>query len=164
MDSQNDDSLKSRPPALEDLLELCRQLNHKKVKYIIIGGIAVIQHGFIRATEDINLLIDDSKKNKKKIREALLYLPDQSIKEVNPGDIQNYGVVRVADEIIIDLMKSACGITFKEASQSITVVEIRGVKIPFASLELLLKLKQSQREKDVIDRTFIEEKLKLIFK
>ncbi len=164
MDAQNSSSLESRPPTLDDLLELCRQLNKKKVKYIVIGGMAIIQHGFVRATEDIDLLIDITEENHQLLREALLYLPDKAIKEIKPGDIKNYNVIRIADEIVIDLMKSACGIFYKEASKSIIIVKIRGVKIPFASLELLWKLKQSPRGKDAIDRVFIKEKLKKIVK
>ena len=54
-----------------------------------------------------------------------------------------YKVVRVADEVVVDLMGSACGIDFKSAQNQIEVHEIDGVKIPFASAELMLKAKQT---------------------
>lgn len=69
MDKKNDESLESRPPALEDLLELCRNLNRNNVAYIVIGGMAVIQHGFVRATEDIDLLVDTSGNNEKRLKQ-----------------------------------------------------------------------------------------------
>ena len=159
MGKKDNNSLESRPPTLNDLLKLCKNLNKNNVKYIVIGGMAIIHHGFVRATEDIDLLVEPSKENEKLLHQALLYLPDKAIKEINPGDFQNYQVIRVADEIVIDLMNSACGMTYKEASNSITMVEIKGVKIPFANLDLLWKLKQSPREKDALDRTFLKEKL-----
>ena len=121
---------------------------------------AVIQHGFVRATEDIDLLVDTSPENEDKIRESLLFLPDKAIKELRKGDIENYTVVRIADEIVIDLMESACGINYNEAINSILNVEIKGVQIPFASVELLWKMKQSYREKDKLDRLFLSEKMK----
>ena len=160
MDKKNDESLESRPPTLEDLLELCKNLNQNNVAYIVIGGMAVIQHGFVRATEDIDLLVDASENNEKRLRKALLYLPDKAVNELRDNDIENYTVVRVADEIVIDLMKSAGGIEYKEASKSILHVEISGVTIPFASIELLLQMKQTLREKDSIDRMFLIEKIK----
>ncbi|MDB6124908.1 MAG: hypothetical protein JWQ71_3901 [Pedosphaera sp.] len=49
MVDQNDgSSLQPRPPKLTDLLHLCRELNAAGAKYIVIGGMAVIQHGFTR--------------------------------------------------------------------------------------------------------------------
>lgn len=159
MGTSDESPLESRPPTLEDLLELCRQLNAKDVSYVVVGGMAVIQHGFVRATEDIDLLLDSSPENEKKLKEALLYLPDQAIKEVALGDLEKYVVIRLADEIVIDLMKSACGVDYEEAKKDIVVVEIEGVPIPFAKLELLKKLKQGVREKDKLDLIFIQGQL-----
>ncbi|MCB1214590.1 MAG: nucleotidyltransferase, partial [Deltaproteobacteria bacterium] len=87
MGTSDESPLESRPPTLEDLVELCRQLNDKGVHYIVVGGMAVIQHGFVRATEDIDLLLEATPENEKKLKEALLYLPDQAIKEVEIGDL-----------------------------------------------------------------------------
>ncbi len=69
-------------------------------------------------------------------------------------------VVRVADEIVVDLMKLACGINYEEASKSILPVKIQDTIIPFASPELLLRLKNTIREKDKIDRLFLEQLLR----
>ena len=54
-----------------------------------------------------------------------------------------YKVVRVADEMVVDLMGGACGINFKSAENHIEWHELEGVKIPFASAELMLKTKQT---------------------
>ena len=156
---KDDHSLESRPPSLDDLLELCKQLNSFHVKYIIIGGMAMIHHGFIRTTEDIDLLIESSPENEERIMKALLYLPDKAIRDVKVGEINKYSVIRIADEIVIDLMTSACGITYQEASNSISMSEFNGINIPFSSLDLLWKLKQTMREKDKLDQEFLKDKL-----
>ena len=52
------DRLYSRAPELEDLLGLCRTLNREGVRYLLIGGFAVILHGFVRTTKDVDLLVD----------------------------------------------------------------------------------------------------------
>jgi len=160
MDQENKGPLEARPPTLADFLHLCRQLNEKKVKYIVVGGMAMIQHGFVRATEDIDLLVEASRDNEMRIKDALLYLPDKAVSDLNDGDIDSYSVVRIADEIVIDLMKSACNIEYQEASKSIVPVDIEGVVIPFASIDLLWKMKQTVREKDKLDRSFLAEKIK----
>lgn len=151
------DEAESRPPTPEDLIELCRHLNQEEVKYIVLGGMAIIHHGFTRATADIDLLLAVSEENDRRLRKALSYLPDQAILQVEPGDIDRYTVVRVADEIVVDLMKSACGITFEEAEGRTTVADVGGVRIPFASPELLIETKKTVREKDKIDCMFLEQ-------
>ncbi len=150
----------SRPPTVEDLVKLCRSLNSAGAKYIVIGGMAVIQAGFVRATADIDLLVDAAPVNQEKIRAALMELPDQSVRDMHPDDLDNYMVVKVADEIVVDLMKLACGINYEEASKSILSVKIRDTIIPFASPELLLRLKNTVREKDKMDRIFLEQLLR----
>ena len=161
MDYESSDrTLEPRPPGLEDLVELCRSLNEKKVKYIVVGGMAIINAGFTHATVDIDLLIDSSSDNVKRVKEALLYLPDKAVKDVELTDVENYTVVKVADEIVIDLMKSACGITYEDCIGSINKIKIRDVEIPFPNTELLYKMKQTLREKDKQDILFLEEKLK----
>jgi hypothetical protein len=155
VDSEAGGERQSRPPTLEDLLHLCRELNDAGARYIVIGGMAIIHLGFTRATEDIDLLIDPSPENKLKIRKALMALPDQAVREMTDTDLDEYQVVRVADEIVVDLMKSACGISYPEASSGIEWTSIEGVPIPFASAALLWKLKQAPHAKDEIDRSFL---------
>lgn len=150
----------SRPPTLNDLVNLCRRLNEAGADYLIIGGMAMVQQGFVRATEDIDLLIDALPENQDKVRQALMKLPDGAIKEMKPTDLDTYMVVRVADEIVVDIMKSAGGIEFKEAYKDIEWRAIQGVKIPFASSQLLWRMKQTVREKDSLDCLFLKEKLK----
>jgi hypothetical protein len=151
--------LESRPPVLDDLTHLCSELNARGARYIVVGGMAVIQAGFVRATEDIDLLIAGDEDNVALVREALRTLPDDAARDLGLGDPQRYTVVRIADEIVVDLLTHACGIDFGSASRSVDVVEIAGVAIPFASPELLLRMKQTVRDKDRLDRAFLEQLL-----
>ena len=74
----------------------------------------------------------------------------------NEDDLSQWLVVRVNDEITVDLMTEACGISFEAAAGGIETVVIDGVPIPFAGADLMLKMKQGAREKDGIDRKFLE--------
>lgn len=160
VDTNDGEAAESRPPSLTDLLELCRNLNNAGANYIVIGGMAMVQAGFVRATEVIDLLIDSSAGNLESVRRALMQLPDQAVRELAADDVDRYSVVRVADEFVVDLMKSACGIAYEDAKESINFVTIEGVRIPFASPELLWRLKQTRREKDKLDLLFLTELLK----
>lgn len=156
VDPDDGAALESRPPLLEDLLKICRALNERGARYVVVGGMAVIHAGFVRATEDIDLLVDASADNFERIRDALSVLPDQAVRDVQPTDLERYTVVRVADEVVVDLMRSACGVEYAEAATAIESAVLQGVAVPFASPELLLKLKRTVREKDAVDRQFLE--------
>lgn len=72
-------------------------------------------------------------------------------------DIAQWVVVRVNDDITIDLMTEACGVRFEDTAGGIEIEIIDGVPIPFAGAELMLRMKQSPREKDAADRSFLQQ-------
>ena len=150
----------SRTPTLEDLVELCRNLNSVGAKYVVIGGFAVIHYGFVRGTGDIDLLVHHSEQNISRIQRGLMYLPDQAAKDLNLTDVKEYHVVRVADEIVVDLIEKAGDVTYQQVKDHIVYEMISGVTIPFLSIEWLIQTKLTYREKDLIDRRFLEDILK----
>ena len=155
-DHTSPEELESREPSVEDLVDLCRALNQENAKYVIIGGFAIRAAGYDRHTMDIDLLIDTSLNNEERVFRALETLPDKAVKQLEPGEVTRYAVIRVADEIVIDLMKSACAIEYKEAAEHIDIREVDGVPIPFASPRLLWRMKKStHREKDAPDLVFL---------
>lgn len=145
----------TRPPEEDDLVKLARELNRLGVRYVVIGGVAINRLGSNRATEDINLLIAKDLANQALVKEALRILPHQSINELGDEDIAQWVVVRVSDDILVDIMTEACGVSFEEASNGIEIELVQNEPIPFASPQLMLKLKRGGREKDAIDRGFI---------
>jgi hypothetical protein len=145
-----------RDPSLEDLVELCRQLNSRGAKFVIVGGFAIRAAGYARHTGDVDLVVAADLENEARVFQALETLSDKAVKELDPGDVSKYLVVRVADEILVDLMASASGIDYAEASKSVVVHELGGVPIPFASPELLWRMKcHTRREKDAPDLLFL---------
>jgi len=159
MDPEYAHPAESRPPTVRDLVVICRSLNERGARYLVIGGFAVNQHGFSRATMDIDLLVEDSPENQVKVKRALEVLPDKAVRELGDDDLRNYVVVRVADEVVVDLMRMACGIAYTEAEADIEIFTVEGVAIPFASARLLLRTKQTHREKDAEDRLFLQHKI-----
>jgi hypothetical protein len=149
----------TRPPDDRDLVLLARELNRLGARYVVIGGVAINRLGFIRATEDIDLLISRDLANQRLVRQALEILPDKAVRELGADeDLAAWVVVRVNDEITVDLMTEASGITYAEAEADIEWEEINGVRIPFANADLMLRFKQGNREKDAADRRFLEQR------
>ena len=56
---------------LKEILRLCDALNNGAVKYIVVGGCAMILHGYYRTTHDIDLLVESSPENIRRLKKAL---------------------------------------------------------------------------------------------
>ena len=107
-----------------------------------------------------DLLIDTSLANEAKVYLALEVFPDKAVRQLAPGEVEKYTVVRVADEVVVDLMGSASGIRYEEASHEVVVREVQGVPIPFASPLFLWRMKcHTHREKDRGDLYFLRQLL-----
>lgn len=156
--ANEDEELISRAPTQEDFVRLCARLNELGARYIVVGGFAIITSGYPRSTMDIDFVIDTSLENEKLVYEALEILPDQAVKELAPGEVSQYRVVRIGDEICVDLMASASGIDYAEAIEDSIIRTIDGVPIPFASPRLLWRMKEkTYREKDAPDLLFLKQ-------
>ena len=143
----------SRPPTLDDIKRIGRALNAAHAKYLIIGGFAVNYYGFARATEDLDLLIDSDPGNIEKIKQALCVLPDGAAKEITSGDFIGYSVVRVVDEITVDLLTKAGDVTY-DSAEAVSVA-LDEVTLPIASLRTLIATKPGVRERDQLDRAYL---------
>ena len=150
--------LESREPTVEDLRDLCRELNQRGAKYVVIGGFAMRAANYNRTTMDVDLMVAADAENEAKVFAALATLPDNAVRELQPGELQKYNVIRIGDEILVDLLRSAGGIEYTEAAKDVVVREVDGVPIPFASPRLLWRMKAvTHREKDTDDLLFLRE-------
>ena len=154
MDDTHDGSY-AREPQLDDLIRLARALNAHKVRYVLIGGFAVIAHGGGRTTKDIDL-IDATPDNVARVRESLQILEDKAVNDVADEDVARYSVVRVADEIVVDLMAKACGVDYSDASRDAVSITFGDVAIPVASPRTLVRTKNTLRPSDAADRQFLQ--------
>lgn len=150
----------SRAPEVEDVVGLCRALNEAGARYVLIGGFAVILHGYVRGTKDIDLLVDPAEENIRRLKKAMSVLPDNAIALIEDDDVQKYTVVRVADEVVVDLLGRACGVDYEEAvREGVDRVVVEGVEIPVASKRLLIRMKDTIRPEDAADVAFLRARL-----
>jgi len=140
--------------AADPLLKLLQRFQQEGVQYILVGGHAVRLNGFLRNTEDIDILLPSSIDNGKRVIAALNFLP--SAAELQPdwfaASAEDPENIRVADDLLIDLLFAANGETYESLQPHVRKLDVDGVDIRTLDIEGLLKTKTTYRDKDVIDR------------
>ena len=136
------------------LLKVLARFQAEGVRYVLVGGQAVRLNGFVRATEDIDILLPSSVDNGCRVIRALQFLPSSKELlpewfEVPPGEPEN---IRIADDLVIDLLFAANGQTYESLLDHIRLLSVDGVEVRTLDIEGLLKTKTDYREKDRIDR------------
>ena len=137
----------------QDYLELLLCLNDNKVKYLVIGGYAVIQYSEPRYTKDIDIWVEASVVNAKKLLKALKHfgapIANLSVEELAmPGLVYVFGIPPVR----VDILNRVSGGKFEVAWKAKNVITLEGTKINFASKVDLIKMKKSAgRPQDLAD-------------
>ena len=146
----------SRAATFEDFKKIIRSLNEQKAPYVLIGGYALYPHGIYRATTDIDILVPSTKDAWEKIVKALLILPDQSAKDIDFKWFEEKETIRLADEVVVDILFNAASKSYDELLQYMEVIEIDNIPVRTLNLEGLLFTKQTPRDKDVADKEILQ--------
>jgi hypothetical protein len=150
------DGAEVRPPTVDDVRRICRALEGAGARYVLIGGFAVILHGGGRTTKDIDFLVDPSPDNIARLKKALSILEDNAAADIAPDDLERYSVVRVADEVMVDLLRVACGVTWVEAQATALSFDLDGTQVRVADRRTLIRTKQTMRPSDAGDCAWLE--------
>ena len=148
----------------KDVQDFLRLLAAHEVKYLIVGGEAVIYYGFARLTGDVDFFYESTRKNTVKLYRSLEEFWEGNIpgirapeELIEPGLILQFGVPPNR----IDLINRISGVSFQEAwkgKKDITM-EIGGKKFPIylIGLKALIKNKEAiGRPKDLEDLTYLK--------
>jgi hypothetical protein len=140
-------------PSFEKLLAL---LAHGDVKFVVVGGVAVSLNGYVRLTEDVDVIVDSSVDNIGRLISALSGWGEGFASELQPADFpEEEGAVRVVEETEacqIDVFTIMSGLRYADILRDARVFSLRGCDIRFASSRTLFQLKSgSLRDKDRID-------------
>jgi predicted nucleotidyltransferase len=147
----------------KDVQDFLKLLADHDVKYLIVGGEAVIYYGHARLTGDVDFFYRSTKKNAAKLYRALDEfwggdIPGISALEelMEPGLILQFGVPPNR----IDLINRISGISFQEAwkGKKTISIEIGGAKFPIflIGLKELIKNKEAiRRPKDLEDLKYL---------
>ena len=134
--------------------ELLESLVAEQVKFVLVGGLAVSLNGFVRTTDDVDILIDNSPENILRLVRCLKDFGEGFAADLKPQDFPDEpGAIRIQEEFNLDLFVRMNGKNLADLSQWIRFHALKsGVRIPFLKAEGLIETKGgSSREKDRID-------------
>lgn len=141
----------------EDYRDMLQILLGDEVRFLVVGAYAMGAYGYPRATGDIDIWVDTSPKNSKKVYASLAKFgaPLTNISEqtfTEEGIIFQIGIAPRR----IDIITHIDGVRFEDAYESKEVIEVEGLHIPFISKDNLIKNKRSTgREKDKLDVDYL---------
>lgn len=138
----------------EDFRDFLRSLNNKEVEYILVGGMAVILHGYVRTTGDMDVWVKKTKENYRKIVGAFheFRMPVFDMSEENflsdNFDVWMFGV----EPVKIELMTAVKGLEFEKAYTHSQIHDEDGLPVRYLHINSLIAAKKAAgRYKDLDD-------------
>jgi hypothetical protein len=141
-----------------DYKDMLQVLLDNGVKFLLVGAYAMGAHGYPRSTGDIDIWVEPSPDNSRRVYLALAQFgaPLGEVDEatfVKPDVVFQIGVAPRR----IDIMSSVSGVEFDEAYRHRQTVEIEGMPIPILSYDDLVRNKRATgRDKDRLDADRLE--------
>jgi hypothetical protein len=102
---------------LNQFLDVFSSLNSHGVKYLVIGGIAAIAHGVPRATLDLDILIEASLDNARRLLDALSAAGLGTALLTTPEELLKHEITIFRDRLRVDVQTATPGLLFAEAWQ-----------------------------------------------
>ncbi len=148
----------------EDFRDFIKALNDQEVKYILVGGMAVILHGHARVTGDMDIWVECTKDNYlqlvKAFRQFGMPLFDMTLEKflgVKENDVFSFG----RNPVGIDIMTAVKGLNFDEAYRLSTIFDDDDLLIRMIHINhLIVAKKASGRLKDLDDINQLQKKKK----
>ncbi|NOR46314.1 MAG: hypothetical protein GQ534_12070 [Candidatus Delongbacteria bacterium] len=136
-----------------DYKEMLLILSEEKVKFLIVGAFALGSYGYPRATGDIDIWVEASSENAKKIIKSLAKF-GAPMSDIKAEDFEKQGIIYQIGVVPrrIDIITEIDGVDFDIAYLNKKIVNIQDISVPILSYDDLIKNKESTgREKDVLD-------------
>ena len=137
-------------PDFKDLLNI---LEKHKVRYLVVGGYAVMKYTEPRFTKDLDLWISTDEENSKAVFSALKEF-GAPLKGLTPHDFTERGYFYQMGNppFRLDIMMSIPGVEFETAWEHREEVLLEGLTIPFISRADLIRAKDAGgRAQDLLD-------------
>ena len=142
-----------------DFSDLLRLFNEYGVRYLVIGGYAVIQYAEPRFTKDLDLWISTDTTNALAVYNALKSFgaPLAGMTEADFSE-EGYFYQMGVPPIRVDIMMGIPGIDFESSWQNRNEIDFDGLSVPFISKpDLIVAKKASGRPQDLIDADLLEQ-------
>ena len=123
------------------------------VDFAVVGGVAVSLNGYVRATEDVDIIISTAPENIHKLLQSLTQWGEGWARELKAEDFSiEAGAVRLIEDFAIDMFVWMREKSLDDFRPRLKFLETGGVRIPYLAPEDLIFLKEgSWREKDKFD-------------
>lgn len=137
-----------------DLRSLLELLHERDVRFVVIGGVAVAAHGYVRGTEDLDLVPDPDPANLERLAAAMdeleSTLPTVKGRRFDPAT--DGGVIRSGGNVTantsfggLDVVQRARGVpSYSQLADDAVESELLGVPVRVCSLARLREMKQAQ--------------------
>jgi hypothetical protein len=137
----------------KDLREFIELLNSHDVRYLNVGGYAVAYHGHPRMTGDIDIFIDISDENARKLEAVTDAFGFASLGLTAPDFLEPGTIIQLGKPPnSIDLLSSLSGVTFDDVWQQRVSETVDGVRLVFIDkTSLLVNKSATGRPKDLAD-------------
>lgn len=138
-------------------------LSRADVRYLVVGGVACVLNGFVRTTEDVDLLVDADRENVRRLIDALAGIGEGHARELRIEDFgDEEGAVRLVEDFPIDVFTRMGGRRYSDllAHRKWYSGE---VPIPYLDSAGLIELKsrskrpQDQADVDALRRLMLEQ-------
>ena len=136
----------------QDFIEFIDALNKSQVEYILVGGYAVILHGYTRTTGDMDVWVNKTLENYNKLKQAynLFGAPIFSEEEFIETDFDVWGIGKEPNRI--EILKQLKGVTFEEAYPLCKTFIQNDVEVKYLHINHLIQAKEAAaRAKDKND-------------
>lgn len=145
-------------PSFEKLLARLADAN---VRFVLVGGLAVALNGYVRLTEDVDILLEPSEPNVRRLLDCLADFGEGFARELSAGDFSDEeGAIRIVEEseqCQLDIFTRMTGLRYADIAGDAVRSSIGGREILHASKAALIRLKSaSVREKDRLDVTALQ--------
>ena len=137
--------------------QICQALNAAQARYLVIGGIACILHGYIRATTDLDVLIERSPGNAERVLEGLAKIGYGFAREWTAKELLARPITVIGDDPAVDVFTVAWTVKYEDAVRRAASAEVEGVVIPLIGLDDLIATKRTGRLQDAADIEALEE-------
>ncbi len=146
-----------------DFKELLKLFEKHKIRYLVVGGYAVMKYSEPRFTKDLDLFIATDQDNANGVYRALKEF-GAPLENLTPDDFthQGYFYQMGRPPLRVDIMMSIPGIEFDEAWKNRVTVDLGDLEILFISRSDLIRVKEaSARPQDKIDIEKLKEAAQL---
>jgi len=141
-----------------DFTDLLRLFNANHVRYLVIGGYAVIQYAEPRYTKDLDLWISTDTENAGAVFNALKAFgaPLEGLTEDDFAE-EGYFYQMGRPLMRVDILMGIPGMAFETAWEHRVEIDFNGLMVPFISkADLIVAKRASGRPQDLIDVELLE--------